>query len=220
MKQSFIAGAVVALVSVATVPWAIAEEASAPAAKNIKAGSYKVEPSHTQVVFSVLHMGFTRFSGFFSGASGTLQLDPAKPAADKLDVSVPIQSVLTTSSKLDGELKGAQWFDAAKFPTATFTSKTITPTGDGAASISGDLTLHGVTKPITLNAHFGSSIQNFYRSESALGRANRYVENMAAGAVPEVRKSHLKVPAGPGLGLNLNMDFLRQNLVEGEPWWG
>ena len=123
MKQSFIAGAVVALVSVVTVPWAIAEEASAPAAKNIKAGSYKVEPSHTQVVFSVLHMGFTRFSGFFSGASGTLQFDPAKPAADKLDVSVPIQSVLTTSSKLDGELKGAQWFDAAKFPTATFTSK-------------------------------------------------------------------------------------------------
>ena len=167
MKQSFIAGAVVALVSVVTVPWAIAEEASAPAAKNIKAGSYKVEPSHTQVVFSVLHMGFTRFSGFFSGASGTLQLDPAKPAADKLDVSVPIQAVLTTSSKLDGELKGAQWFDAAKFPTATFTSKTITPTGDGAASISGDLTLHGVTKPITLNAHFvGAGVNPMSKAET------------------------------------------------------
>jgi polyisoprenoid-binding protein YceI len=99
MKQSLIAGAVAALVSVVAVPRAIAQEASAPAAKSIKAGSYEVEPSHTQVLFSVLHLGFTRFSGFFSGASGTLELDPANPAADKLDVSVPVQSVLTTSSK-------------------------------------------------------------------------------------------------------------------------
>src|SRR5229473_1786625 len=70
------------------------------------------------------------------------------------------------------------------------------------------------------NAHFGSSIQNFYRSESALGRPNRYVENMAASNPPEVRKSQLKVPAGPGLGLDLNMDFLKRNLAEGEEWWG
>ncbi len=70
------------------------------------------------------------------------------------------------------------------------------------------------------NAHFGSSIQNFYRSESALGRPNRYVENMAASNPPEVRKSQLKVPAGPGLGLDLNMDFLKRNLADGEEWWG
>jgi galactonate dehydratase len=70
------------------------------------------------------------------------------------------------------------------------------------------------------NAHFGSSIQNFYRSESALGRPNRYVENMAGGNAPEVRNSQLKVPSGPGLGLDLNMEFLRKNLVDGEEWWG
>ena len=70
------------------------------------------------------------------------------------------------------------------------------------------------------NAHFGASIQNFYRSESALGRANRYVENMAVSNPPEVRKSQLKVPTGPGLGLHLNMDFLKRNLADGEEWWG
>jgi len=167
VKQSLIAGTVVALVSVVAAPRAIAQEASAPAVKSIKAGSYKVEPSHTQVLFSVLHLGFTKFSGFFSGASGALELDPANPAADKLDVSVPVQSVLTTSSKLDDELKGAQWFDAAKFPTATFTSKKITPTGNGTASISGDLTLHGVTKPITLNARFvGAGVNPLSKAET------------------------------------------------------
>ncbi len=70
------------------------------------------------------------------------------------------------------------------------------------------------------NAHFGSSIQNFYRSESALGRPNHYVESMAASNPPLVRNSRLKVPEGPGLGLDLSPDVLRANLVEGEPWWG
>jgi L-alanine-DL-glutamate epimerase-like enolase superfamily enzyme len=70
------------------------------------------------------------------------------------------------------------------------------------------------------NAHFGSSIENFYRSESQLGRPNHYIEKMAAGSPPQVRKSMLTVPAGPGLGLEIDPDFLKQNLVAGEPYWG
>ena len=70
------------------------------------------------------------------------------------------------------------------------------------------------------NAHFGSSIQNFYRSESALGRPARYIEGMAAGTPPDVRNGMLKVPAGSGLGLDINPDFLRKNLVDGEEFWG
>jgi len=70
------------------------------------------------------------------------------------------------------------------------------------------------------NAHFGSSIHNFYRSESQLGRPNHYIEEMAANGAPDVRKGLLKVPTGPGLGLEINTDFLRKNLVEGEEWWG
>jgi L-alanine-DL-glutamate epimerase-like enolase superfamily enzyme len=93
---------------------------------------------------------------------------------------------------------------------------------DFAALTRNPVALHNVGSIVLTfaNAHFGSSIQNFYRSESALGRPNRYVENMAAGNAPEVRKSQLKVPSGPGLGLDLNMEFLRKNLVEGEEWWG
>jgi L-alanine-DL-glutamate epimerase-like enolase superfamily enzyme len=70
------------------------------------------------------------------------------------------------------------------------------------------------------NAHFGSSIENFYRSESQLGRPNHYIEKMAAGSPPQVRKSMLTVPAGPGLGLEIDPEFLKQNLVAGEAYWG
>jgi L-alanine-DL-glutamate epimerase-like enolase superfamily enzyme len=69
------------------------------------------------------------------------------------------------------------------------------------------------------SAHFGSSIHNFYRSESALGRPTRHVEKMAASKPPEVKNSHLTVPDGPGIGFEPNNDYLRSQLVPGEPFW-
>jgi|HubBroStandDraft_3_1064219.scaffolds.fasta_scaffold52886_2 polyisoprenoid-binding protein YceI len=152
-KLPLAAGALVALLGlVGTAPLALSQVASQDP-QSVKSGAYKVEPYHTQVGFSVSHFGFTEFSGLFSGASGTLRLDPANLTDSKLDVSIPVQSVTTTVSKLDDELKGPQWLDSAQFPAATFTSTKITPTGRGGATIAGDLTLHGVTKPITLEAH-------------------------------------------------------------------
>jgi len=93
---------------------------------------------------------------------------------------------------------------------------------DFAALTRTPVALHNVGSLVLTyaNAHFGSSIQNFYRSESQLGRPNHYIEAMAAGSPPEVRKGFLKVPMGPGLGLEINPDFLRKNLVEGEEYWG
>ncbi len=120
----------------------------------VKAGSYAVEPGHTQVGFTLLHLGFSYYSGVFSNVSGTLHLDPSKPEASRLDVSIPIDSVATTSAKLDGELKGPEWFDAARYPAATFTSTRVTRTGTDAARVDGILTLHGVSEPETLTVHF------------------------------------------------------------------
>jgi galactonate dehydratase len=92
---------------------------------------------------------------------------------------------------------------------------------DYAALTRTPVALHNVGSLVLCyaNAHFGASIQNFYRSESALGRPTRYVESMAASNPPEVRNGQLKVPEGPGLGLDLNEDVLRQNLAPGEEYW-
>jgi galactonate dehydratase len=92
---------------------------------------------------------------------------------------------------------------------------------DYAAQFRIPVALHNVGSLILTyaNAHFGGSIQNFYRSESQLGRPNHYIEGMAANGAPDVRKGLLKVPTGPGLGLEINPDFLKHNLVDGEPYW-
>ena len=123
-------------------------------AAQAQSGTYDVEPGHTQVSFSVLHFGFTNYLGIFSNVSGTLILDPKNPTTSKLSVTIPVDSVQTTSSKLNDELKGTQWFDAAKFPNATFESTSIHVTGRNDALVTGNLTLHGVTKPETLKVHF------------------------------------------------------------------
>ena len=117
----------------------------------IPAGTYAVDPGHTQVGWRVSHMGFSNYAGGFSDVSGTLELQPKNPAAAKLSVKIPVASVTTTSTKLTDELKGDQWLDAAKFPDMTFVSTKVAPAGKDHAKVTGDLTLHGVTKPVTLD---------------------------------------------------------------------
>jgi polyisoprenoid-binding protein YceI len=120
----------------------------------VTAGTYKLEPNHSQIVFAVDHFGFTVYRGVFSQAYGSLTIDPANVTKGQLSVTVPINSVHTTSAKLDQELVSADWFDAAQFPNATFVSTKITPGPDGLAMVEGNLTLHGVTKPVEMRVHF------------------------------------------------------------------
>src|SRR3990167_1019442 len=135
----------------------------------VQAGDYTVESTHTQVQFSVNHFGINDFYGTFPGASGSLSINPKNLAAARLDVTVPVSSVSTTNKTLDEELVSADWFDAAKFPTMHFVSTKVVKTGPKTATISGNLTLHGVTKPVTLNASFNAAAVNPLRKAYTLG---------------------------------------------------
>lgn len=131
-----------------------AQQAATRNPADVQAGTYSIDPDHTQIGFTLSHMGFSNYSGRLSGVTGTLTLADGDRSASKLSVTVPAKSFSTTSQKLDEELVSADWFDAKKFPSITFTSTKVTPTGADSATITGDLTLHGVTKPVTLTAHF------------------------------------------------------------------
>jgi polyisoprenoid-binding protein YceI len=121
---------------------------------SVPAGTYALESSHARVAFSVDHMGFSTWYGDFTGAKGSLTLDPKNLAGSKLDISIPTGSITTTNAVLDGELKDPSWFDAAKYPTITFRSTSVASTGADTAKVTGDLTFHGVTKPVTLDVKF------------------------------------------------------------------
>lgn len=133
---------------------AFAQVPGKPDPASVQAGTYRIDPDHTQVLFSVSHMGFSIYSGMFSGASGILTLDPSHLDATKLDVTVPVQSVATTSPKLTGELKGADWLDGGNFPEMRFEATGVTEDAADHAKVEGNLTLHGVTHPLTLDVKF------------------------------------------------------------------
>ncbi len=125
----------------------------------VESGQYAVDPSHTQVLFGVSHMGFSTYYGGFSGASGSLELDAKAPANSRFEIHVPVRSVTTTSDKLTSELKSSTWLDAAADPEIVFKSTAVTPLGPDAATVTGDLTLHGITRPASFHARLvGSGI--------------------------------------------------------------
>ena len=118
----------------------------------IESGSYAVEPNHTQLLFSVSHMGFSTYYGQFSKASGSLNLDSKVPSKSRFEIHVPVASVTTTSDQLTTELKSDAWLNASADPEIIFKSTKVSPTGRGNANVTGNLTLHGITRPITLHA--------------------------------------------------------------------
>ncbi len=135
----------------------------------VEAGAYAVEPNHTRILFSVSHLGFSTWYGDFTGASGTLTLDPKAPEKSAVEIRVPVAGVSTTNAKLDGELKGDKWLDAGKFPEMVFKSEKVVPTGKDTADVEGQLTLHGVTRPLTLHASFNGVGVNVMDKHTTVG---------------------------------------------------
>lgn len=130
----------------------IAGAVSAFGPVDAKKGTYKIDPRHTQIVFEIQHMGLSNFFGRFSKISGQLVFDPAAPESSALSADVDMTAIDTHVSDLDTEL--VDFFKADKFPTASFKATGISRTGDNTGTVTGDLTLAGITKPVTLNVTF------------------------------------------------------------------
>lgn len=128
----------------ATAPAVVATPTAS--AEGVRA--YNVDDIHSSAMFRVLHAGAGQFWGRFNGIAGTFTLaDDASKSA--FSITVDVASVDTSVDQLDGHLKGADFFNVAEFPTMSFSSRSTTSSSTGVLEISGDLTLHGVTKPVT-----------------------------------------------------------------------
>ena len=112
--------------------------------------TYQLDPSHTYPSFAADHFGgVSTWRGKFDKSSGTVSIDRAAKTGT-LDATIDMTSVAIGNEKLNGELKSAQFFDTDKFPTATYKGTSMKFKGDVPTEVMGDLTLHGVTKPVTL----------------------------------------------------------------------
>ena len=128
--------------------------------------TYVIDPVHSSVGFTARHI-FSKVPGSFTTFSGTLTVDRDHLEASSVDVSIDVGSVTTAAEKRDTHLKSPDFFDVAKFPAITFKSKAWKKTGDDAFAVTGDLTLHGVTKEVVLSVKllgFGPGMQGAYVS--------------------------------------------------------
>jgi polyisoprenoid-binding protein YceI len=114
-----------------------------------QAVDYKIDKAHTEADFTIRHMGISNVNGHFSNISGTVSYDPSDVTKSSVDATIDISTVDTGVAARDNHLKSPDFFDAAKFPTMTFKSTSVSKDGSGF-DVKGDLTLHGVTKPVTL----------------------------------------------------------------------
>lgn len=159
--------AVVALV--ASVGAVQAQDALVRDPAQVRAGTYTLDPAHSKITWSVDHFGFSTYTGQFAGGTGTLTIDPKAPAATKLDVTVDTNGVGTLNKALDDHLKSPDFLDTANHPTARFRSTQVVRTGERTADVNGQLTLRGVTKPVTLKATFNQAGTNPVDNTYSLG---------------------------------------------------
>jgi polyisoprenoid-binding protein YceI len=161
-----------ALIAIAGGTVVIAQGAATPGTKDVAkvtGGVYAVEPTHTQIVFAYDHMGFTNNLGVITQPTGTLSLDKANLSASKVSVELPIANLTTGIPALNEHLAKPEFFDAAKFPTATFVSTGVKPDGATGATITGNLTIKGITKPVTLDAEFYGAGANPMNKKENIG---------------------------------------------------
>ncbi len=116
-----------------------------------RSATWEIDPAHTSVQFSVRHMMVSNVRGQFGKVAGRVQADEAKPEATRIEATIEAASIDTNNQKRDDHLRGPDFLDAAKFPTITFTSKKVEKAGEAAWKVTGDLTLHGVTREVVLD---------------------------------------------------------------------
>jgi polyisoprenoid-binding protein YceI len=111
--------------------------------------TWKIDPAHSAAEFKVKHMMISNVKGTFTGISGTLTEHAVDASLSSVEASVDVATLSTSDAQRDGHLKSADFFDAEKYPALTFKSTLVTRKGEGEYAVTGDLTVHGVTRPVT-----------------------------------------------------------------------
>jgi polyisoprenoid-binding protein YceI len=114
---------------------------------------YEIDPAHSSLQFSVRHLMVSNVRGTFTGVKGTALYDPADPSASHVEATVDVNTINTNDPQRDAHLKSPDFFDAAGFPVITFRSTKIEKKGEDQFAVAGDLTIHGVTKPVMLDVN-------------------------------------------------------------------
>ncbi|MEO0398608.1 MAG: YceI family protein [Pseudomonadota bacterium] len=135
----------------------------------LRPGNYELDTEHAALLFKVGHLGFSSYVGRFERFDVSLQFDENDPTAARVDALIDMTSLNVANPSFSKTLQGPDWFDAEQFPDARFRSTGIEVTGDNTGVLTGDFTMHGVTKPITMDVIFNGGGYDVLRGAYILG---------------------------------------------------
>lgn len=163
------ATALAALLLLSAAANAQVSTAPKPPSPGLETRTYNLDPHHTNIIWHVNHFGFSNPSGRFGIVKGNILWNDLKPEQTTLDVTIDVAGLATGMDDFNTHIKSADFLDAAKYPTATFTSTKVLPMGHDAAKVTGNLTLHGVTVPVTLEVKLNKTGINPVSQKQTVG---------------------------------------------------
>jgi polyisoprenoid-binding protein YceI len=169
--------------------WALVASLSIAASAAAQAGTWQIDPNHSSAQFAVKHLAVSTVRGAFTKVSGSAKYDPADPSKTSLEATIDANSVDTRVEMRDNDLRSARFFDVQKYPTITFHSKQVQVVGQGKLKISGELTIHGVTKDVTLDVDGPSA-----PIKDPMGKGQR----IGASATTKVNRQDFGITTMPG----------------------
>jgi len=166
--------------------------------------TWQIDPKHTAAQFSVRHLGISTVRGEFSKVSGSVQYDATNPGKSSIQATIEATSVNTRVEARDNDLRSPHFFDVEKYPTITFQSKKIEAAGAGRLKVTGNLTIHGVTKEVVLDEDGPSPAIK-----------DRAGERMGASATTKINRMDFGVSGAPGVAgdeitITLDIEMIRQ----------
>lgn len=165
------------------------------------AAEYEIDRAHSAVSFKIKHLTISSVKGTFDDFSGTFTFDPANPSTASVEAVIQATSISTGDAKRDDHLRAPDFFDVAKYPTITFKSTGLTMSSATEGTLKGDLTMHGVTRPVTLAVVFNGALKDPWGNDkigfSATGKLDR----------TEFGLSYGKVLEGGGLMIGNDVEF-------------
>jgi polyisoprenoid-binding protein YceI len=214
--KSIVAGCALMTLALAGVSGFAADKPAAdaaipqPSTAPVPAGAYVLDKSHASLIFRVNHVGFSRYTGRFTRYDAQLQFDPANPTKSSLKVQIDPKSIDADGAPAGfmATLAGKEWLDADKYPEMTYRSTKVERVGTNGLRISGDLTLHGVTRPVQLNGTYNGG----YASHPFEPRAR-----VGFSATGKLKRSGFGVASGiPAPGTTMGVGDDVEIIIEAE----
>jgi len=173
--------------------------------------TYTIDPVHSVADFKVRHLMVSNVRGEFSGVTGTVQFDAANPANSKVEATIDVNTIQTRDAQRDTHLKSADFFDVEKYPKITFVSNKVVKTGDEEYKINGDLTIHGVTKEVTLEVEGPApEAKDPYGNVKTGASAKTKINRKDFGLVYNAALETGGVLIGEDVQIHLDLEFTKQ----------